>query len=797
MRLCPRCGSRFEPPAQFCTRDGAKLVVEGPSSDPYVGTKILGQFRVDRIIGTGGMGTVYEALDESIGRRVAVKILHKDLMSNRDIAARFQREAQIASQLDHPNLVRLILFGQLPDGNLYLVLEYLDGPTFAKVLEEQAPLATERAVKIVAQIADAIGYVHRKGIVHRDLKPENVILIERDGDREFPKVLDFGIAKSLVDNNTMMTGTGLIFGTARYISPEGAQGEAVDRRSDVYSLGVIAYQALTGKTPFDAPEPMQLLLKHIHNAVPKMSQMLPVGVTVPDEIEAVVQRALLKNPEGRYDDASAFAQALREALARASNRSTHKVVTPTIQVAVLRPPTSESTTHATSTQSRSVAPPPVASIKTLVGTSPLVSASDGGAVLAFASTARSDDDPALARARAEAAALIARSANTGMPSASPLPPPAKKLAPRVQMSAIAIPTQQQEPTATHARSPTESASEIPTVRNAWMHGAKGAPSIEATESSPYEPPRPSVVDDLGDEDDFAIPGLPKKRDPSQTRRTIAIVLVTVFVTLGVGLASMWGMGMFPSQRRAKLVASMLRDAEAALRADRLVHGSEPNVEDLTSTILRLSPGNSRAQQLREAAAMRLRNRAVELRNASQVEQGLPLLRSALLLTPNNGELTELIALFEREVHERSLEPTPSTDAGVSQRSNTNPIVHSPPPNSGRVPSTRSTGYRGSTANTGMGQPSFTGNTGATGSTTTVSGGVTFTPGRDPNLDPIPNNGSHGNGSTAHTGSRTNGAHTVSAANSSNTGSTGNSSNTGSTGHSGSNTNPGNEQGTEF
>jgi serine/threonine-protein kinase len=790
MRFCPRCGSRFESPAQFCTRDGATLVVEGPSTDPYVGTKILGHFRVDRVIGTGGMGTVYEAIDEGIGRRVAVKILHKDLMTNRDVAARFQREAQIASQLDHPNLVRLILFGQLPDGNLYLVLEYLNGPTFAKVLEEQAPLATARAVKIVAQISDAIGYVHRKGIVHRDLKPENVILVERDEDSEFPKVLDFGIAKSLVDNNTMMTGTGLIFGTARYISPEGAQGEAVDRRSDVYSLGVIAFQALTGKTPFDAPEPMQLLLKHIHNAVPKMSKMLPAGVTVPDEIESVVQRALSKNPEGRYDDGAAFAKALREALARSDRSATHKGVTPTINVAALAPPASESAASASATQSRSVAPPPVASVKTMVGSAPLVNANDGGAVLAFATTTRSDD-PALERARAEAAALISSSGNARTQSEAAQQQPAKKVAPRVEMGAIAMPVQHQ-PSATRSPSPAKTVAVMPELSAASTHGAYGASSVGAPVASQYGANRPAVANDLGDEDEFNIAGLPKMRERSQTGRTIAIVLVTVIVTLGIGLASMWGMGMFPSQRRARLVANMLHDAETALAADRLMHSSDQNVEDLTSTILRLSPGNARAQQLRQAAAMRLRNRAVELRNDTRVEQGLPLLRSALLLTPNNSELTELIALFEREIRERSTAQTPSADAGVVQRPTTPSVVRPTQPNSGRVPRT---GNTGNTSNLGS-----TGNTGSSSNSGTSSGGVTFTPGRDPNLDPERHNGSVNTGNTATTGSTETTGSSVTTGSPRNTGSTGNtepSRDTSSTGNSGTNADPGNEQGTEF
>ena len=271
MRTCPSCGAKYEPPAQFCLKDGTALHIDAPPKDPYLGTKILGQFRLERVLGAGGMGVVYEGWDEGLGRKVAVKILHRDLVTNKDVVSRFHREAQIAHSLDHPGIVRVVLFGQLPDGNLYLVLEFLEGPTLMEALDVSGPFTPARAVRIIGAIADAIGYAHNKGIVHRDLKPENVIITTREGE-EFPKVLDFGIARMLIGSASFVTQTGLIFGTARYISPEGASGDAVDQRGDVYSLGVIAYQLLTGHTPFESDEPMQLLLKHIHDTPPPMQR---------------------------------------------------------------------------------------------------------------------------------------------------------------------------------------------------------------------------------------------------------------------------------------------------------------------------------------------------------------------------------------------------------------------------------------------------------------------------------------------------------------------------------------------
>ena len=311
MRNCPVCGRQYEAPAQFCQVDGVALRVEVPSTDPYIGTRILEQFRLDRIVGTGGMGVVYEGWNEALSRRVAVKILHRDLVANKDVVTRFHREAQIASQLDHPGIVRVILFGQLADGNLYLVLEFLEGPTLSAALEADGAFTLERTVRLMGLIADAIGYAHQKGIVHRDLKPENIVLTRRDGEEQ-PKVLDFGIAKMLVGAASFVTQSGLIFGTARYISPEGAAGEKVDPRSDVYSLAVMTYELLAGRAPFESEEPVQLLVKHMHETPAPLRRLAPA---VPQTLEDVVMRALAKNPDARPEHAGLFAKALRDAFA--------------------------------------------------------------------------------------------------------------------------------------------------------------------------------------------------------------------------------------------------------------------------------------------------------------------------------------------------------------------------------------------------------------------------------------------------------------------------------------------------
>nr|MDQ3032397.1 protein kinase [Myxococcota bacterium] len=316
-KLCPRCGTRYDAAAAFCQRDGASLRLAQEDTDPRIGQVLLDQFRIEERIGQGGMGAVYRARQTTLGRDVAIKILHPDLARNPDAVRRFHREARISTSLDHPNVVRVFLFGQLPDGSLYLVMELLRGRTLAEMVRVETPMPVHRALHVATQVCDGVGEAHGQGIVHRDVKPENVFLITKGRDPDFVKVLDFGIARVLRgDDQTSATQSGLVFGTARYISPEGAAGERTDARSDVYSLGVLTYQLLCGETPFDGSAPVTLLMKHIHDSPPHLKARAG-GAHVPDAIADVVMRALAKNPEGRYEDATDLAEVLRMAAQRA------------------------------------------------------------------------------------------------------------------------------------------------------------------------------------------------------------------------------------------------------------------------------------------------------------------------------------------------------------------------------------------------------------------------------------------------------------------------------------------------
>jgi serine/threonine protein kinase len=317
-KICLRCGSKFGSRAEYCPHDGSLLAADDEIADPMLGTILLEQFRVEEQIGVGGMGTVYRAHQTTIGRDVAIKVLRAELARDDQAVARFEREARLATSLDHPNLVRVFLSGRLPDGRLYIVMELLEGRSLADELHEDGPPSLERAVIMIMKLCAGLGAVHAAGIVHRDIKPENIYLVQRGRDNDFVKLVDFGVARVLEADGVGPTTTqsGRVFGTATYISPEAAMGDETDHRSDIYSLGVLSYQLLTGELPFEGSTAGAILMQHVHDQ-PPLLQTKGRGAQVPDDVAQVIMRSLSKEPEARYQTLAGFLDSLAEAAGNA------------------------------------------------------------------------------------------------------------------------------------------------------------------------------------------------------------------------------------------------------------------------------------------------------------------------------------------------------------------------------------------------------------------------------------------------------------------------------------------------
>ncbi len=278
---------------------------------------LLQQFRIDEVVGSGGMGTVYRARQVTVGRDVAVKVLRAELAQDEEAVARFEREARVATALDHPNVVRVLLSGRLDDGRVYIIMELLEGRSLSDELDAEGSLTVHRTLTILMKLCAGLSAVHAAGVVHRDIKPENIFLVRRGADPDFVKVVDFGIARA-IEGDTLGTAgqAGRVFGTAAYISPEAATGDQVDDRSDIYSLGVLAYQMLTGELPFNSETPSAMLMQHVHDPAPHILTRKG-GRHVPPEVAEVVMRSLSKEPAQRPQTLAELVEELAEAGAQA------------------------------------------------------------------------------------------------------------------------------------------------------------------------------------------------------------------------------------------------------------------------------------------------------------------------------------------------------------------------------------------------------------------------------------------------------------------------------------------------
>jgi hypothetical protein len=286
-----------------------------------IGRTFDGRYRIDGLVGRGGMGEVYKARQLTLDQDIALKVLWRHLSEDEHQVKRFNHEAMISSKLKHPNSIRVFDFGQSEDGYLFLAMELLDGEELSEIIRRDAPMDQQRAGHIVRQMLKSLGEAHDLGLIHRDLKPDNVILCQFHGEPDFVKILDFGIAKFLEDPDAVQETTpGMVCGTPLYIAPEQALGETVTQQADLYTLGVLFYEMLTGKVPFRGDTQLTTVMKHIHDPPPPFSE-LKEDIHVDERVEALVMRLLEKDPAARFENADAVSVELDRLLPVGGNSS--------------------------------------------------------------------------------------------------------------------------------------------------------------------------------------------------------------------------------------------------------------------------------------------------------------------------------------------------------------------------------------------------------------------------------------------------------------------------------------------
>jgi serine/threonine protein kinase len=333
---CPRCGASFELPAKFCTRDGFLLVPAGAGAaaasaprsfglhrtgesrlpparrgDPASGLsgRVLdGRYQMEMRVGEGGMAYVYRARDRESGRSVAVKVLMSRLTGDPEAVARLRREAQVAMRLDHPNVCGILAWGDAA-GVPYLVMPFLEGETLSRRETRHGPMPPALAVPLLHQLCLGLQHAHSAGILHRDLKPENVMLVAEEGRGDRAVVMDFGLAKESVAGPELarLTATGIVLGTPEFMSPEQIRGKALDARSDIFALGVLGFELLTGRLPFEGSTAQETMLAHLTGQPLRLRQACQ---TLPEQLERVIARSIAHQAEERYQSMLEFGEAL-------------------------------------------------------------------------------------------------------------------------------------------------------------------------------------------------------------------------------------------------------------------------------------------------------------------------------------------------------------------------------------------------------------------------------------------------------------------------------------------------------
>lgn len=297
---------------RFCPRDGSTL--RAPPGSDLVGSILADRYHVIRRIGEGGMGQVYLAEHVKMRRKSAVKVLHQGMVHDPDAISRFNREASNASQIQHPNVAAIYDFGETPEGLIYLAMEFVDGEPLTKIIERHGALTAARAADIGEQVASALEAAHDMGIIHRDLKPDNIMITRGRAGEDVAKVVDFGIAKAMEADDQKVTKTGLAIGTPEYMSPEQLGGDVLDSRTDIYSLGLVTFNMLTGKLPFPSVVSREALIMRLTEK-PRTLAEIRNDVKWPPELQTVMDKALANHPADRYQHVSQFGRELVTAVA--------------------------------------------------------------------------------------------------------------------------------------------------------------------------------------------------------------------------------------------------------------------------------------------------------------------------------------------------------------------------------------------------------------------------------------------------------------------------------------------------
>ena len=664
-KVCAACGGRYPGDALFCPTDGTPLqsaaAAERDAADPYLGQEISGHIEIRQLVGVGAMGRVYRAFQRGIDRDVAVKILHRELSANAQLVSRFTREAKVASRLQHPNVVQVLLAGQLPDRALYMVMEYLDGLSLQSALAAAGgALPLNRALHIALQLCEAAGEAHAQGIVHRDLKPENVMLVRRGSDPDYVKVLDFGIARINWGEQSVATAAGLIFGTARYISPEGAQGNAVGPASDVYSIGTLLFQMLSGRTPFDGDQAVGLLVQQIHDPAPQL-RSIPRAAHVPEPLAEVVMASLAKDPAKREPDARAFGHAIFDA-AKLSGLSPDEFSRPLLT----RPPAAMKLPPVERTRQLELAPdlaarmtpPTPASAPSANG-----SAVDTGQRPPTAATVKWEPPTEFQARLAEA---------TGRSPSSPSLPGERPSGVIDAGSRARLPSsvdetiddmmvdahqQRQGSSPAYFPTPTTTPTVIPADDASAPRIPRTVPGdVEGPVRTHYTPPALDVTSTpQAMRPHPSSPGIARRSSqypPAayEERRSRAWLLVVLCFMLGAAIALGWAwkvgkIGSGTSEEEERFVAR----ATDAMFKNRFHEPPGDNVKDITDEGLRRWPDDRRLLDIRVRAANELISQALTQRSAGDVLEALRLAKIAYDLDPHDASAKRLVEQYEAEL----------------------------------------------------------------------------------------------------------------------------------------------------